>query len=128
MSISKKTGPWLLSWPEEELEWIVEKFDSELEIVYGAGRYHKGLFIIRSRYMYKNHTVSDDIISVPEFYGKHLEHLCYQYRYYSIVWIWMREEYFKNDDVIPAYRLAVETIAKTRMYHSRAIILVMKEV
>jgi len=127
---TRDTPSLLLSWPEDDLDDIVEAFENNLKVVYGAGTYINGTFVIKSRYLNKGKTeVDDHAIMVPAFYGFHLEHLCYQLRCYQISWPWAIENFFKDDNkVLPFYRSSAEAIGKTWLYHRNAFKAVMREI
>jgi len=119
----------LLSWPEDGLDDIVDAFENDLNVIYGAGSYINGMFVVKSRYHNKGKTeVDDSTITVPAFYGFHLEHLCYQLRCYQISWPWAIENFFKDHKVLPSYRSSAEAIGKTWLYHRNALKAVMREI
>src|SRR5262245_2654870 len=111
------------SWPSQDLKTILHLYHDRVRAVYGAGQYTKSSFIVKRR----QHTeVVDDGIVVPEFYGYHLEHLCYLTRYFELALDGVIKHYLQKTD-IPCYEAAAQAIAQTWYYHYSALAAVEEE-
>jgi len=121
--------PFMLPWPEDDIEEISDTFENDPDLVYGAGRYMDGMFIISCRYKKNRKTEVDErAIEVPTLYGFHLEHLCYQLRCSQISWRWASEEFVVDGEVVACYQTSLEAIGRTWLYHRNALKAVAREI
>jgi len=111
------------SWPSQDLKTILRLYHDRVRTVYGAGQYTKSSFIVKRRQ--QTEVVNKGIV-VPQFYGYHLEHLCYITRYFELALDGVIKDYLKETDV-PCYEAAAQAIAQTWYYHSSVLAAVEEE-
>jgi hypothetical protein len=126
---AKTTQALRLSWPEVEIQDLLIYMDSNKQVVYGAGRYENDKFIISSRTGGKNQ-LNNSFMTVPKIYGRHLEQLVYNFRFYILAWNHLIENFFdrKKRRFPPKYETAITVFGRFGKYHGDALHDVVKEV